>query len=385
MSADTLSLAQSLMRCPSITPREGGALDVLQQVLEKEGFVCHRLLFEEAGADPVDNLYARYGTHSPNLCFAGHTDVVPVGDEASWTYPPFEAQVHDGVLYGRGAEDMKGAIAAFVVAATRFIHGHKTAFKGSISFLITGDEEGVAINGTKKMLGWLKEKGEVLDACIVGEPTNPSAIGEMVKIGRRGSMTCTLTVHGKQGHVAYPHLADNPVTPLVAILHKLKSTTLDSGNAYFPASNLEITTVDVGNPAVNVIPSTAVAKFNIRFNDLHSSHELEKWLRRICSEITQNYELLVRVTGEAFLTPPGVLSDLLVEAVKEVVGKVPELSTTGGTSDARFIKDYCPVVEFGTTGLTPHMVNECVKVADLHLLEQVYARAIARYFNTPPA
>ena len=381
MTKNAIELAQALIRCPSVTPIEGGALEVLHRRLEMLGFTCHRKVFSEPGTDSVDNLYARFGKTGPNLCFAGHTDVVPVGDESAWDYPPFGAEIHDGVLYGRGAEDMKSAIAAFVAATAEYLGANRRTMKGSISLLITGDEEGVAINGTKKMLQWLKETGEVIDACIVGEPTNPSYIGEMVKIGRRGSVSFTLTVRGHQGHVAYPQLADNPVTKLVEILHRLKSTMLDSGNEFFQPSNLEVTTVDVGNPAVNVIPAVATAKFNIRFNDLHTSAELEKWVRRICSEVTEHYDLQVRVTGEAFLTKSEQLSSILVQAIKEVTGKEPELSTTGGTSDARFIKDYCPVVEFGTTGKTSHMVNECVKVADVELLAKIYGKVIEGFFR----
>lgn len=378
---NVIELAQELIRCPSVTPIEGGALEVLHRRLEMLGFICHRKVFSEAGTESVDNLYARFGSAAPNLCFAGHTDVVPVGDESAWTYPPFGAEIHEGVLYGRGAEDMKSAIAAFVAATANYLETHRDGMNGSISFLITGDEEGIAVNGTKKMLHWLKEKGEKIDACIVGEPTNPSYIGEMVKIGRRGSVSFTLTVKGKQGHAAYPQLADNPVTKMVEILHKLKSTTLDSGNEFFQPSNLEVTTVDVGNPAVNVIPAQATAKFNIRFNDLHASAELETWVRRVCAEVTEQFDLQVRVTGEAFLTKSEQLSGLLVDAIKEVTGKEPELSTTGGTSDARFIKDYAPVVEFGTTGKTSHMVNECVQVADVELLAKIYARVIEGFFK----
>ncbi len=375
-----VTLAQSLIRCPSVTPEEGGALTLLEEVLKPLGFTCHRLRFEEAGTEPVENLYARWGSTAPNLCFAGHTDVVPPGNEADWTYPPFAAEIHNGVLYGRGAEDMKGAIAAFIAAASRFIEVQGKNGKGSISLLITGDEEGPAINGTRKMLGWLKEQGEVLDACIVGEPTNPKTIGEMAKIGRRGSIGFHLTVHGRQGHVAYQHLADNPITRLVPILNDLKAEPIDGGTDYFPPTNLEITTVDVGNPAVNVIPGEARASFNIRFNDLQDGEALASWVREVCARHAENITLDYRCSAEAFLTPPGPLSDIVKQSVQAVTGKEPDLTTTGGTSDARFIKDACPVVEFGTTGKRAHQVDECVKVVDIECLSAIYGEVLSRYF-----
>lgn len=371
-----LKLASDLIRCPSVTPKSAGVMDVLQQALEPLGFVVHRKVFSEDGYDDTENLYARLGTTAPNFCFAGHTDVVPAGDESAWTHPPFEPVVKDGVLYGRGAEDMKGAIAAFVSAVA-----HVSKVNGSISLLITNDEEGIAINGTQKALAWLKEMGETIDHCVVGEPTNPSFLGEMMKVGRRGSVSCTLTVKGKQGHVAYPQLADNPVTKLVAMLHALKIHALDEGSEYFPPSNLEVTSVDVGNDTVNIIPQSAGARFNIRFNDSHSSDSLIAWIHAQCLAVSPDYELQMRVSGEAFLTRDTMLPDLLEAAVKQVTGHVPARTTTGGTSDARFIKSVCPVIEFGTTGLTPHMVDECVKVEVLEQLRDVYEALLRGYFR----
>lgn len=377
MSLNVTELAQTLIRCPSVTPVEAGVFDVLEAVLKPLGFVVHRVTFDETGTESVENLYARRGGEGPNLCFAGHTDVVPVGDALAWRYPPFGAEIHDGILYGRGAEDMKGAIAAFVAAVSRV-----QANTGSISLLITQDEEGIAINGTRKMLDWLKANGEHIDACIVGEPTNPNTLGEMIKIGRRGSISFTITVGGKQGHVAYPERAKNPVTPLIHILHALSSYTLDNGTENFPPSNLEITSVDVGNPTVNVIPARAEAKCNIRFNTLHTRASLEAWLHEVCQRYAPDaYGIDIRYTGDAFLNHNPVLADTLAAAVKDITGLTPVLSTTGGTSDARFIKDICPVIEFGTTGHTPHQVDEHVAVAVLEDLSRIYERFIERYFS----
>lgn len=405
---NVITLASDLIRCPSVTPKSAGVMDVLQQVLEPLGFVVHRIIFSEDGYEDTENLYARLGTAAPNFCFAGHTDVVPAGDESAWTHPPFEPVVKDGVLFGRGAEDMKGAIAAFVAAVARFIslppllgeggvglassadesgNPHLASPKGggivrgSISLLITNDEEGSAVNGTQKALAWLREKGEIIDHCIVGEPTNPTYLGEMMKVGRRGSVGCTLTVKGKQGHVAYPQLADNPITKLVAMLYALKSHSLDAGSEYFPPSNLEVTTIDVGNNTGNVIPQMAKAQFNIRFNDHHTGESLLTWIHQTCQNITDDYELYARVNGEAFLTRDTLLPDLLEAAVKKVTGHTPQRTTTGGTSDARFIKNVCPVIEFGTTGLTPHMVDECVKIEVLEQLSAVYEQLLRGYFK----
>jgi succinyl-diaminopimelate desuccinylase len=375
---DVAGLTGALIRCPSVTPADAGALDVLAGALEGLGFTCHRLRFEEAGAEPVDNLYARIGGQAPNFCFAGHTDVVPVGDAEGWTVDPFGAEIIDGALYGRGATDMKGAVAAFVGAAARVLANGPTP--GSISLLITGDEEGPAINGTRKVLGWMAECGETIDHCLVGEPTNPTRLGEMIKIGRRGSMTGRLSVRGVQGHVAYPHLADNPLPRLLRMLSAIDARALDDGTEHFQPSNLEVTTVDVGNPATNVIPAAAQATFNIRFNDRHDSASLERWLRETFTAVGGDWSLDVHVTGEAFLTPPGPLSEMITGAVEAVLGQAPELSTTGGTSDARFIKNVCPVAEFGLIGQTMHKTDERVALDDLARLTDIYAEILTRYF-----
>lgn len=374
---DVVGIAQSLISCPSITPKNEGVMEVLEGHLKAIGFACHRVTFSDAPGEPTENLYARLGTAQPNLCFAGHVDVVPVGDRAAWSVDPFGGEVKDGYLYGRGTEDMKGALAAFIAAAAEFA---KTPFKGSLSFLITGDEEGVAVNGTRKMLPWLKAKGEVIDGCIVGEPTNPTTLGEMAKIGRRGSAYGILTVKGKQGHAAYPEMANNPVTTILQVLHKLKTTPIDAGSKFFPPSNLEITSVDVNNMAGNVIPAQATARFNIRFNDQHNAQSIRAWVDAQIASVPGDYDLQWRVSGESFITPPGKLSNVLVDAVKEVSGLTPSLSTTGGTSDARFIKDICPVVEFGTTGSRAHAVDERVKIEDLHKLKAIYLRVMQQYF-----
>ena len=379
---EVLALAQALIRCASVTPADAGALGVLETMLEPHGFTCHRLAFEDGGSPRVENLYAVIGAKGPNFCFAGHTDVVPVGDQGGWTSEPFAGEVRDNMLYGRGAADMKGAVAAFAVAAARFVAKHGPEFGGRISLLITGDEEGPSINGTRPVLGWLAARGEKLDACIVGEPTNPEKLGEMVKIGRRGSLIGRLTVHGVQGHSAYPHLADNPVHHLNRMLAALLAKPLDEGSDSFQPSMLQVTSVDVGNPAPNVIPAHARAIFNIRFNDRHSGASLERWLRQTFDAEGARYDLAIHVTGESFLTPPGPLSALVVEAVKRVTGRKPELSTTGGTSDARFIKDYCPVAEFGLAGSTMHKVDEHVPVGDLEALARIYEAVLEGYFRS---
>jgi len=377
-AGDALELARALIRRPSVTPKDAGALDVLQKAAEHLGFVCHRLVFGE-GDDAIDNLYARLGTASPNFCFAGHTDVVPVGD--GWTTDPFAGEVVDGMLYGRGASDMKGAIAAFLAATARLHKARK--IPGSISLLITGDEEGDAVNGTVKMLDWLAAKGERLDVCLVGEPTNPSKLGEMIKIGRRGSMTAKLAVYGTPGHSAYPHLADNPIPRLMEMLGALIAKPLDEGSAHFQPSTLAITTIDVGNRATNVIPGVAKAGFNIRFNDHHSGASLTEWLRTTFDRIGGDggYDLDIKVSGESFLTPPGPLSTLVADAVKTVTGLTPELSTTGGTSDARFIRKVCPVCEFGMISLTMHKANESCAVSDLNTLTAIYLKILETYFD----
>ena len=375
-SADPVPLLRDLIRCPSVTPEDAGALDVLKDALERLGFNCCPLPFSEPGTPDVANLYARRGNGGPNLCFAGHTDVVPTGDRAAWTHDPFGAVVEDGRMYGRGAVDMKGAIAAFVAAVAQA----PVPRQGSISLLITGDEEGPAINGTPKMLKWLERRGERLDACIVGEPTNPENLGEMIKIGRRGSLNARLTAFGVQGHVAYPHQADNPVHRLVRMLAALIETPLDEGTAHFEPSSLQVTTTDVGNPTTNLIPGKASAGFNIRFNDLHSGASLEKMLRERLEGFGR-HELTVSVSGESFLTPPGPLSGALFAAIETICGAAPELSTSGGTSDARFIKDACPVVEFGLINATAHKVDEHVELADVERLTQVYAAVLGEWFR----
>jgi succinyl-diaminopimelate desuccinylase len=377
---DAVALARALIRCPSVTPQDAGALDTLQEALEALGFACHRMTFSETGTPDIDNLYARIGTDGPNFCFAGHTDVVPVGDAQGWTVDPFGAEVIDGVLYGRGASDMKGAIAAFVAAAARFIGRNGSAMPGSISLLITGDEEGPSVNGTRKVLGWLAEKGETLDACLVGEPTNPGRLGEMIKIGRRGSLSGFVTMHGVQGHTAYPHLADNPLHRLVAALHDIASAPLDDGTEHFQPSNLQLTSVDVGNTATNIIPGAARATFNVRFNDLHTSASLMRWLTERFDAVGGECEIDWQVTGEAFLTPPGALSAAIAAAVTKATGLTPELSTTGGTSDARFIKDFCPVAEFGLISQTMHKVDERAAVSDIEALAGIYEAVLDGWF-----
>ncbi len=378
---NAVDLARALIQRPSVTPADAGALNVLQDALTQLGFVCHRQVFGD-GEGAIDNLYARLGTAQPNFCFAGHTDVVPVGD--GWTLDPFKAEIIDGVLYGRGASDMKAAIASFVAAVSRFKSG---ALPGSISLLITGDEEGDAVNGTVKMLDWLKARGEVLDACLVGEPTNPNTLGEMIKIGRRGSLTAKLAVYGTPGHSAYPHLADNPIPRLMRMLDAIIAKPLDEGSAHFQPSTVALTTIDCGNRATNVIPGVARAGFNIRFNDLHSGKALSDWLRKTFDQFAEgaNYELEIKISGESFLTPPGKLSTVVSGAVKAVTGRTPELSTTGGTSDARFIKNACPVCEFGMVGQTMHKADERCTVADIEALTAIYHRVLTDFFAGPAA
>jgi len=378
---NALDLSRSLIKCSSVTPEDGGAQIILKNVLADLGFSCTMKNFSDKNTPDVTNLYARIGDSAPNFCFAGHTDVVPVGDEDSWTKDPFGGEIVDGILYGRGASDMKTAIACFVEAASRFLKNHGSDFGGSVSLLITGDEEGPAINGTRKLLEWAKSKGEVFDACIVGEPTNPTSLGEMIKIGRRGSLNGTITVHGLQGHTAYPHLAKNPIHTLVDMLNALTNLHLDEGSKHFQASTLQVSSVDVGNSATNVIPAKAKAVFNIRYNDLHNSDTLKEKLREVLNSIDHNYELDIYVSGESFLTPPGHLSNVMSQAVETVTGKTPELSTTGGTSDARFIKDYCPVAEFGLTGKTMHKSDECVAVKDLETLTEIYSVILEKFFK----
>ena len=375
--AEPVALAQALIRCPSVTPDDHGALEVVGNALDRLGFTCHRLTFEEDGTAPIGNLYARMGEGTPNLCFAGHTDVVPPGDLAGWRVDPFAGEIIDGVLYGRGAVDMKGAIACFLAAGARFLDAHRPA--GSISVVITGDVEGPAINGTRKVLTWLKRRRERLDACLVGEPTNAEQLGDTIKIGRRGSLTGRLTVRGIQGHVGYPERADNPIPRLLALLQALSKEPLDSGSEHFQPSELVITSVDVGNTASNLIPAEARATFNVRFNDRHTGRSLETALRARLDAAGGNYSLDAHCGAEAFLTAPGVFSDLLEALIERELGAVPELSTSGGTSDARFLKDVCPVVEFGLVGATIHQVDERVPVADLEALTRVYQALLASF------
>ena len=380
---DPAALAARLIRRPSVTPRDEGALDIVAATLEELGFACHRLVFAEDGGEPIQNLYARRGAGRPNLCFAGHTDVVPPGAREAWSFDPFAGVVRDGELCGRGAVDMKGAIAAFIAAAQRYLDRREAGFTGSISLLITGDEEGPAIDGTKKVLEWLAERGEILDACVVGEPTSAAALGDMIKIGRRGSLTGRLTAHGVQGHTAYPHLADNAAHRLVAMLHALTTAELDRGSEHFQPSTLQVATIDIGNPVSNVVPASAQAVFNIRFNDRWTGETLKRWLAERLEALGGRYTLDVAVSGESFLVPPGAVGERLAEAVRRVTGKTPEFSTTGGTSDARFIRTCCPVAEFGLVGQRAHQVDERVALADLTALTDIYDTFLGLYFDSP--
>ena len=371
---DPLDLAARLIACPSVTPADAGAQDVLAAALATIGFTVHRLTFGEAPDGPVVNLFATVGSGAPHFAFAGHTDVVPAGD--GWD--AFTPRVEDGWLTGRGAADMKGSIAAFAAAAERVV---AAGFAGTLSLIITGDEEGPATFGTAPLLAWMEANGHVPDMCIVGEPTSAAVVGDTVKIGRRGSLNAWLTVHGVQGHVAYPDRADNPITRLVAILTRLKARVLDGGSDWFQPSNLEVTDITVGNPANNVIPAAASARVNIRFNDLQHGPDLEAWLRGIVAAEAPDAALDVRISGEAFLTEPGALSAVVADAIKAVTGLTPDLSTTGGTSDARFIRRLCPVVELGLVGATMHKVGEAVRVDDLATLADIYAAILTRVFT----
>jgi succinyl-diaminopimelate desuccinylase len=383
-TADPTAVARDLLRCPSVTPAEAGALGLIERVLKPAGFAVHRVTFAEPGTAPVENLYARIGDTAPHLVFAGHTDVVPPGNEAKWTHPPFAGEIAADTLYGRGAVDMKGAVACMLAATLDHLAACGGKPKGSISFLITGDEESIAVNGTVKLIAWARERGERFDHCILGEPSNAAAVGDTIKIGRRGSLNGTLVITGKQGHVAYPERADNPVRGLVTLMGALMATPLDHGSAQFGASNLEFTSIDIGNPVVNLIPGEARARFNIRFNDHHSQPSLKMLIERRAAEAAHE-----RVrwhiewepsNADSFVTKPGPFVDLVSSAIKGVTGKEPDLSTTGGTSDARFIKDYCPVLEFGLVGQTMHQVDERTAVADLATLTAVYRAILDRYF-----
>jgi succinyl-diaminopimelate desuccinylase len=385
MSIDPVSLARDLIRCPSVTPDDAGALAVLEAALTPLGFTCHRIRKQAPGTAAIENLYARIGKTVPNFCFAGHTDVVPPGDAKLWRHGAFAADIRDGILYGRGAADMKSAIAAFVAAAERCLA--TGAPNGSISLLITGDEEGPGINGTKAVLDWLNETGERIDHCVVGEPTATARAGDTIKIGRRGSMNTTVTVTGTQGHVGYPHRANNPIPAMAKLIDAL-SAPLDEGTGHFDPSTLAFTSVDVGNPATNVIPAEARAQFNIRFNDRHTPESLQARIGEIGETIASQTATAIAfefaVSGVAFLTKPGPFVDLLSRVLKTVSGSPPELSTTGGTSDARFIKDHCPVVELGLPGGTMHKADECVAVADIQKLTDIYAAILEAYFANPP-
>ena len=376
---DPVALTQELIRRPSVTPADEGAMDIVQRTLEGLGFSCRRMKFGE-----IENLYARYGTARPNLCFAGHTDVVPVGDAAAWSRQAFAAEIVEGMLIGRGAVDMKSAVAAFAAAAAKAIAAGQVS--GSLSFLITGDEEGVATHGTKMVVEALAAEGEAIDHCVVGEPSSAETFGDMIKIGRRGSINTWITVDGRQGHVAYPHRAANPIPVLIDLLARLQNHVLDDGYTGFQPSNLEVTTVDVGNAATNVIPAQAKARLNIRFNPAHKGGELAAWIEAEAAKSRDGFAGTITVepviSGEAFLTEPGAFTDLVAAAVQDVAGAAPELSTTGGTSDARFIRALCPVVELGLVGKTMHAVDERAPVQEIHDLQKVYERLIERYFAT---
>jgi succinyl-diaminopimelate desuccinylase len=380
--ADPVTIARDLVRCRSVTPAEGGALGLIESLLARAGFAVERMTFTQAGTAPVENLYARLGNSPPHLVFAGHTDVVPPGDEARWSHPPFAGEIAGGLLYGRGAVDMKGGIACALAAVLDHVAARKPA--GSISFLITGDEEGIAVNGTTKLLQWAAERGERFDHCILSEPSSAAELGDTIKIGRRGSLNGTLTVTGRQGHVAYPQLAENPIRALTALMTALMAAPLDDGSAHFEPSNFEFTSVDVGNPVVNLIPGEARARFNIRFNDCHNQASLKTLIEtRAQAAGTQTPWRIdwEPSNADVFLAQPGAFLDLVVGAIAEIAGRTPKLSTTGGTSDARFIKNYCPVLEFGLVGRTMHQTDERTTVADLALLSAVYRRILERYFG----
>jgi succinyl-diaminopimelate desuccinylase len=378
-------LTRALIRCPSVTPDDGGALAVLEEQLKAAGFAAHRLRFSDAGTPHIDNLYARIGSSGPCLLFAGHTDVVPPGDAASWRFDPFSAEVADGAIWGRGAVDMKSAVAAFSAAAIDYVTANPS-FDGSIGLLITGDEEGPAVNGTAKLLQWATERGEHFDHCLVGEPTSVDTLGDTLKIGRRGSLTGNLIVHGTQGHVAYPQRADNPIPHLLRLLEALIEPPLDQGTTHFDPSHLEILTVDVGNPAANVIPATARARFNVRFNDRWTPSTLQDEIGRRCAATADGgrYDISFEPCNAlAFVTDPDDFTDLVVEVIAAHTGKIAQFSTSGGTSDARFIRTVCPVIEFGLVGTTMHKIDEHVPLAELDALTAIYRKIIARYFEKP--
>jgi succinyl-diaminopimelate desuccinylase len=372
---DVIELSKTLMACPSVTPMDAGAMDVVQNFLQPLGFKIDRQRF-----GVVENLYARIGTASPHLCFAGHTDVVPSGDEALWKSPPFKPEVRDGKLYGRGASDMKTAITAFMCATQDYLKDNPKP-KGSISFLITGDEEGASVDGTVKMVARMKEMGEIPDFCLVGEPSNPKQLGDMVKIGRRGTLSAAITVFGTQGHSAYPQLADNPVPKMIELLQRLEKHKLDDGTEHFDPSRLVLTSIDTGNQATNVIPAQITAKLNIRFNNKHSRKSLAEWVDTMCRESGARYEVQFREGAEPFLTSDHAFAERVCQIVESVTGRMPVKSTTGGTSDARFIKELCPVVEFGASNATAHKVDEYIEVEDLRQLQAIYRKIIGEVLS----
>jgi succinyl-diaminopimelate desuccinylase len=384
MPADPLAIARDLIRCRSVTPEEGGALAYLQELLGRAGFDVHRAVFAEPGSAPVDNLYARIGKARPNLLFAGHTDVVPPGNESAWSHPPFAGAVAGDRLYGRGAVDMKGGIACFVAAVLDYVAANRGRPKGSISLLITGDEESVAVNGTVKLLKWAAERGESFDHCILGEPSNVEVLGDTIKAGRRGSLNGTLIVSGRQGHVAYPERADNPIRGLASLIAALQAP-LDEGSEHFTPSHLEFTSVDVGNTTVNLIPGEARARFNIRYNDRHSQTAMKTLIehraKAAAGERVRYAFEWQPSNADVFVTKPGPFTALAVAAIAEITGRQPKLSTSGGTSDARFIKDYCPVLEFGLVGQTMHQTDESTPVQDLQMLTAIYRRIVDKYFG----
>ena len=379
-----LQLAKELIKFPSITPVDAGIMGFLEKKLKKIGFKTKILEFRDKNSKPVKNLYARLGNKTPNFCYAGHLDIVPPGNIKDWTVDPFRPSIKRGHLIGRGANDMKSSIAAFVSAVSTFLNNNKK-FQGSISFLITGDEEGDAINGTKKVVDYLKKKKEKINFCLVGEPTNPNKLGEMIKIGRRGSLTGKLTIHGVQGHVAYPHRANNPSTTLIKILDTLKNIKFDNGTDNFQPSNLEVTKLNINNNADNVIPGSAEATFNIRFNDRHSSSSLKKRLnkifQKICKKKKCKFTIEYRISGEAFLTKPNATTFMVQNIIKKITKIKPKLSTTGGTSDARFIKNISPCLEFGLVGKTMHKTDEAVSLSDLKKLTKIYSLILDKYFS----
>ena len=372
---DPIALAQALIRCPSVTPADAGAMGVLAQALEGLGFTCHRLTFGEAPDGPIENLFATIGSGGPHFAFAGHTDVVPEG--RGWSVDPYAGEIQGGHLVGRGAADMKGALAAMVAAAAAHV---RRGAPGTLSFIITGDEEGPATHGTDELLRWMEANGHRPHACLVGEPTSAVELGDMMKIGRRGSLNAWISINGAQGHVAYPDRADNPIRRLVPILSALQARHLDSGTDWFTPSNLEITDLEVGNPATNVIPAQAKARLNIRFNDTHRGEDLARWIRETVAAHAPSADVVIRISGEAFLTEPGALSGLVAAAIQAEIGRTPELSTSGGTSDARFIRRLCPVVEFGLPGQSMHKVDELASVADVQALTRIYDRILRSAF-----